>query len=138
MKHTVVMRNPQQGHEVLHRMWAYCKPYLMAGHTIVLKAQEETRSLEQNAKMWACLTDISRQVEWYGKRLEPEDWKHVFSASLRKLAVVPNLDGTGFVALGLSTSSMTKREMIDLIDVATAFGNERGVVWSDEHEEATA
>lgn len=97
----------------------------------VVRITPPTRSLEQNARLWAQLTDISQQVEWYGKRLTPEDWKHVFSASLRKLAVVPNLDGTGFVALGLSTSRMTKRELGDLIDLMTAFGNERGVRWTE-------
>lgn len=97
----------------------------------VVRITPPTRSLEQNARLWAQLTDISQQVEWYGKRLTPEDWKHVFSASLRKLAVVPNLDGTGFVALGLSTSRMTKRELGDLIDLMTAFGNERGVQWTE-------
>jgi hypothetical protein len=80
------------------------------------------------------LGDVSKQVDWYGKHLSAEDWKHVFSASLRKLAVVPNLDGTGFVALGLSTSRMTKAEMGDLMEIMGAFGAERGVVWSDPME----
>lgn len=100
-----------------------------AGYVVTIKPPG--RSLDQNARMWAMLGDISRHVEWYGKKLEPEDWKHVFTASLRRLSVVPNLDGTGFVALGLSTSRMTKAELGDLIDLMTAFGNERGVPWSE-------
>jgi hypothetical protein len=92
---------------------------------------EPTRNLEQNARMWAMLADISRQVDWYGKRLTSEDWKHVFSSSLRRLEVVPNLDGSGFVALGLSTSRMSKREMSDLIELMFAFGAERDVEWSE-------
>ena len=93
---------------------------------------EPTRSLEQNARLWASLTDVAEQVQWYGKTLTPEDWKHVFSASLRKLEVVPNLEGTGFVALGLSTSKMSKRQMSDLLELIAAFGAERGVVFHDE------
>lgn len=92
---------------------------------------EPTRSLDQNARLWAMLGDISRQVDWYGKKLSPEDWKHVFSSSLRKLEVVPNLDGTGFVALGLSTSKMSKRELGDLMELMAAFGAEREVIWTD-------
>jgi hypothetical protein len=92
---------------------------------------EPRRNLDQNARMWAMLADVSEQVDWYGSKLAPEDWKHIFSSSLRKLEVVPNLDGTGFVALGLSTSSMSKREMADLITLMAAFGDERGVVWSE-------
>jgi hypothetical protein len=92
---------------------------------------EPTRTLDQNARLWASLTDVSQQVNWYGKKLTPEDWKHIFSSSLRKLEVVPNLDGTGFVALGLSTSRMSKRELSDLIELINAFGAENGVIWTE-------
>ena len=107
-----------------------------AGYEVRFK--EPTRNSEQNARMWAMLGDVSRQVDWYGKKLMPEDWKHVFSASLRKLEVVPNLDGTGFVALGMSTSRMSKREMSDLIELVFAFGAERGVEWSEPKERVAA
>jgi hypothetical protein len=105
------------------------------GHVVTVA--EPTRTLEQNARLWACLGDISAQVEWYGKKLAPEDWKHVFSSALKKMDVVPNLDGTGFVALGLSTSRMSKRELSDLMELINAFGAERGVEWS-EHERLAA
>ncbi|RYE43950.1 MAG: recombination protein NinB [Hyphomicrobiales bacterium] len=97
----------------------------------VVTIAEPTRNADQNARMWAMLGDVSKQVDWYGKRLTPEDWKHIFSASIRKLEVVPNLDGTGFVALGMSTSSMSKREMSDLIELMFAFGAERDLAWTD-------
>lgn len=97
----------------------------------VLTVQEPTRTADQNAKLWPMLSDVSRQVEWYGRKLADEDWKHVFTASLRKLDVVPNLDGTGFVALGQSTSKMGKRQFADLIELIYAFGSERGVKWSE-------
>lgn len=94
----------------------------------IVKISEPTRNLEQNACLWALLGEISEQVEWYGRKLSAEDWKNVFSASLRKLEVVPNLDGTGFVALGQSTSRMTKREFSELLELIHAFAAERGVV----------
>jgi len=75
------------------------------------------------------LTDISKQVDWYGRKLSPDDWKHVFSAALKKQDVVPGLDG-GFVVLGLSTSKMTKAEMCDLQTLMEAFGAEKGVRFS--------
>jgi len=102
-----------------------------AAQGIVVTFAEPTRNLEQNAKLWACLSDVANQVEWYGRKLSPEDWKHLFSSSLKKLEVVPNLEGSGFVALGLSTSKMTKREMSDLIELIHAFGAERGVTFGE-------
>jgi hypothetical protein len=97
----------------------------------VVKIAPPTRSLESNAAMWASLADVSSQVVWHGRKLDAEDWKNVFTAGLRKLDVVPNIDGTGFVALGQSTSRMSKREMSDLLELIHAFGAEHGVEWSD-------
>ena len=99
------------------------------GYSVTIS--EPTRSLDQNARLWACLHDISTQVVWHGRKLDSESWKHVFTSALKKMDVVPNLDGTGFVALGLSTSRMSKREMADLMTLIDAFGDERGVVWSE-------
>lgn len=90
-----------------------------------------TRTLEQNAKLWAMLTDVSEQVNWHGQKLTPEDWKHVFSAALNQQRVVPNIDSTGFVVLGQSTSKMTVRQMADMIELINAFGAERGVRFKD-------
>jgi len=90
-----------------------------------------TRSLDQNARMWAMLGDVSKQVEWYGKKLSPEAWKCVFSASLKKQDVVPGLHGD-FVVIGQSTSAMTIREMSDLMELMAAFGAERGMRFTDE------
>lgn len=98
---------------------------------------EPRRSLDQNARLWALLADVSAQVNWHGKHLSSEDWKHVFSSALKKMEVVPNLDGTGFVALGLSTSRMSKRELGDLMTLIEAFGAERGVEWSETERVST-
>lgn len=124
------MWEPVQAHKALKAtIWPTLKAMLIAGHRMVVEVKPETRSLAQNRRLWSMLTDISEQVDWHGRKLTPEDWKHVFTASLRKLDVVPNLDGSGFVALGLSTSSMTKREMSDMQTLMEAFGAERGVMF---------
>lgn len=86
---------------------------------------EPSRNLEQNAALWAILSEVSEHVVWHGRKLTPEDWKHIFTASLKRMDVVPNLEGTGFVALGLSTSKMSKREFSDLLELVNAFAAER-------------
>ena len=105
---------------------AICRHVLTApeGHVVTIK--EATRNIEQNAKMWAMLADISAQVDWYGQKLTSEEWKDVFSASLKRTKVVPGLAG-GFVVCGQSTSKMTKAEMCELQELMEAFGAEKGV-----------
>jgi hypothetical protein len=118
--------NPVQAHKAFGNAWMHAKAMLMAGHKLRLSVKPETRSTAQNSRMWAMLEDVSRQVEWHGRKLSKEDWKHVFSASLKKQDAVPGIDG-GFVVLGQSTSKMTVREMNDLMTLMEAFGAEHEV-----------
>lgn len=97
----------------------------------VVQISEPTRSLESNAALWAVLTDVSEQVEWYGRKLPPEAWKHIFTAALEHQDVVPNLAGDGFVVLGLSTSKMGQKKFSMLLELINAFCAERGVVRGD-------
>ena len=130
-KLTIQCWEPVQAHAAMTaQIWPMLKSMLIAGHRMVLELKPVTRSLEQNAKMWACLTDISKQVNWYGNTLSPDDWKHVLSASLRKQRAVPGIDG-GFVVVGLHTSQMTIAEMSEMIELAHAFGADRGVLFHD-------
>lgn len=93
------------------------------------------RTLDQNAKLWPMLDDIARQVVWYGEKLSREDWKDVLTASLKRYRVVPGTDG-GFVACGLHTSQMSKRDFSELIELIYAFGAEQKVVWSEKAQTA--
>ncbi len=90
------------------------------------------RSISQNDRMWAMLTDISDQVQWHGLTLETEDWKLIFLDALkRELRMVPNIDGNGFVNLGRSSSDLSKAEMSDLIELLFMFGANHNVAWKD-------
>lgn len=118
---------PTQAHKVLtQQIWPLIKASIIAGHRMMIEVKQETRSLEANARMWAMLTDVSKQVDWYGRKLTPEEWKHVCTAALKKQDVVPGIDG-GFVVLGKSTSKMTKGEMSELQTLIEAFGAQQGV-----------
>lgn len=103
------------------------------GTRVEIKAAK--RSGAQNDKMWAMLTDVSEQLMWHGKRLRADDWKLMFLDALkRELRCVPNIDGTGFVNLGRSSSDLSKQEMGDLLELISAFGAQHGVKFGDEEE----
>jgi hypothetical protein len=106
-----------------------------AGTRLEFKATK--RSLPQNSRLWAMLTDVATQLKWHGQRLTAEDWKFVFLDALkRELRIVPNLDGTGFVNLGRSSSDLTKDEMSALMELIAAFGANHGVVFHERAEAA--
>jgi NinB protein len=119
-------------HDTARQMAVRAVTRAPAGYVVEVKPK--TRTLDQNARMWAMLAEIAQQVEWHGQKLAAEDWKHVFSASLKQQRAVPGLDG-GFVVLGQSTSKMTIREMSDLMEVASAFGAQHEVRFSGNAEQ---
>lgn len=96
-----------------------------AGTTVEFRAPR--RSNDQNALMWSLLTQISQQVEWFGKFRSPEDWKDLTTAALRHAEFVPGITPGTLVPLGMRTSQMTSAEISDLIESLYAFGAERGV-----------
>lgn len=112
--------------------WQWIKAMLFAGHRLLLEVKTETRSAKQNRVMWSCLADLSEQVTWFGKKLKKEGWKDFITGHLDGQDLVPNMDGTGFISIqrGRSTSQMTIKEMIAVIDLCHAFGADKGVVWS--------
>jgi hypothetical protein len=121
---TIIVSNDND--RLLAASWAQKSP---DGTRIEFKRSK--RTLPQNDLMWARLTEISRQVEWYGQMLTNDDWKEMFTASLKKQRVVPGLDAGTFVVLGMRTSDMSAEEMGNLLDLIDAFAAERGVSFKE-------
>jgi hypothetical protein len=62
------------------------------GTRVELKAAK--RTLPQNDRMWAMLTDIAAQKEHCGRKYTPDQWKVLFMhACGREMQFVPTLDG---------------------------------------------
>lgn len=104
---------------------------------IAFKASK--RTLPQNDRMWAMLTDIAEQKEHSGRKYPAEKWKCIFMAALgQEMQFVPSLDGKSFLPLGYSSSDLSKEEMTDLIELMFAWGAENGVVFRDTPPPADA
>ena len=102
---------------------------------LVVKIQPITRTLEQNSKLHAMLTDISKQCEFNGKRLDVDNWKAIF-VSAHKIAT----GGQAEMAIGLegevinlreSTAQMGVKRMASLIEYITSWGVQNGVHFND-------
>lgn len=91
------------------------------------------RSLPQNDHMWSLLTDISVQKEHHGRKYTPDQWKVIFLAAIgREVQFIPQLNGSGFIPWGQSSSDLSKKEMSDLIEFILAWGAENGVAFHDK------
>jgi hypothetical protein len=100
------------------------------GASILFKRNK--RTLPQNDRFWAMLTDVAEQAEHFGRKYQPDIWKLIFMAALgREVQFVPSLDGTTVVPLGYHSSDLDKDEMTELMDFIDAWGAEHGVTFHD-------
>ncbi len=132
MKRTFIIKTP----EIAERAQAIIATLpLEPVHEVVIREARSIRTLEQNAKMWAMLTDISEQVNWYGEKLTEEEWKDVLTAGLLRQKVVPGIEG-GFVVIGARTSKMSIKLMAQVIELAEYFGGLHEVRFKDQGRSA--
>lgn len=135
--------NAQQGHAALLGLWPQIKSMLMAGHRLTVEVKEMTRSVEQNAKLHATLSDIARQVEWAGKHRDVDTWKRLLTAAWLRargesVEILPAVDGHGVDVVFRRTSSLTVKECAELLEFVQAWAAEQGVrlsapEWMEEH-----
>jgi hypothetical protein len=127
MTHAVVLASPAaraRAHGLIEK----------APPGFVCKIQEPKRTLEQNDRMWAMLTDISVAMPM-GRRHTPDDWKAIFmNACGWECQFVEGLDGRPFPK-GFRSSDLTKTQMTSLIEFMFAFGAEHEIRWSDPKEQ---
>jgi hypothetical protein len=121
---TIILRGPHQ--RDLARSWIDIAP-----QNAVVNIREEARNKDQNAKMWAMLSDISR-AKPEGRLHTPEMWKALMmKACGHEVQFLNGLDGEPFPA-GFRSSKLSKGQMRDLIEFIAFYGAQHGVKWSDD------
>lgn len=97
-----------------------------------IEFKKPKRSIPQNDRMWAMLTDIASQKEHAGRKYTPDQWKVLFMhACGREVQFIPALDNTTFIPWGQSSSDLSKEEMTNLIEFMFAWGAENSVTFHD-------
>lgn len=95
----------------------------------VVNVREPARSLDQNAKLWAMLSDISRAAP-EDRRWTTDVWKAAFMHALgHEVQWQPGLNGQPF-PVGYRSSRLTKEQFGDLITMVQEYGDRHGVTWT--------
>lgn len=133
---TVFLNNAHDGHVVFTALWAWMKPFLMAGWQLSIKATPKKRTDGQNERFHAICGDIAKSgLPWAGKPRTPAQWK-VLLVSGHAVAtgegaeIIPGLEDE-FVNIRESTAQMSVRRGSSLIEYATAFAVSKGVQLND-------
>jgi len=122
MTQTVILRGAAQ-RDLAQRMIA------AAPQDAVVRIAPQSRTLNQNALLWALLSDVARSKP-LGRCHTAEVWKELFChACGHAVQFETGLNGQPFPT-GFRTSKMSKAQMADLITFILAWGDEQGVRWS--------
>lgn len=109
------------------------KAALQAGHKLELEIKRESKSRDQEEMYHAIIGQVAKQASHLGAKWSAEDWKRFLVWQFAKEVgistgkLVPSLDGTGIVQLGLQTRKFTKDEASQFTEWLIAWTAENGV-----------
>lgn len=104
----------------------------IAPQDAVVTIKEGTRTLGQNAKLWAMLSDIARHKP-EGRVMTAESWKAAFMSALgHEILWQPGIDNGPPFPAGFRSSRLSKSQMADLITFIQEYGDRHGVRWSEK------
>ena len=131
---TMSLYNAKQAHQAIKTAWMHAKGWLLAGgQRLTLEIRPEKRSDAQNRLLHACLSEISKQVEWAGAKRDVDTWKRLLTAAWLRargepIEMLPALDGHGVDIVFRRTSQLTKAECAELSEFVMAWAAERDIV----------
>lgn len=96
-----------------------------AGTRVTFEDPEATDA--QLVRMRIMLEEVSRCVEWHGRKLTAREWRRMFLAVVRSAEIVPGIeDGTAFI-LFEKNDTPSVDEASGIIELALKFAAERGL-----------
>lgn len=122
----------KQAHTAILHAWRVVKGWIKDGNRLTLEIRPEKRSDAQNRLLHACLSEISKKVEWAGARRDVDTWKRLLTAAWLRtrgesVEVLPALDGKGVDVVFRKTSQLTKAECAELSEFVMAWASNSGV-----------
>ena len=133
MSETFILR-PGNARERMADAWKFCCGILQLEKPVRVSIEElrPRGSIEQNAKFHAICGDLARGMKWAGREIDGEAWKRLLvdawarETGRAQASMVPSLDGSSVVNLGIQTHRLTVGEMCELIEFAQAYATEHG------------
>ena len=128
------LTSTEQAKTSIRHNWEKITKALDAGKHLTMEIKFASKSREQEEKYHAMINDIAKQAQHLGAKWSSEDWKRLLvdqylrEAQDKQSKIIPNLDGTGIVQLGLQTRKFTKEQASEFVEWLYAWAAENGVV----------
>ena len=114
-------------------MWEKAKPVLESGTALDVEIKRQSKTRPQERLYHKYIGKVAKQARHLSCTYNEEDWKRILvDAYLRETnqssgQVIPNLDGTGVIQLGLQTRLFTKEQASEFVTWLEAWCAHNGV-----------
>lgn len=131
------LQNPEQASALMAKIWPKVKDNLRSGKLLQMEIKAESKSRDQEEKYHAMISEIATQAQHLGAKWDAESWKRFLvyefckQLGLPQGQIVPSLDGSGIVQLGLQTRDFSKERAGEFITFLEAWGATNGIIYKD-------
>lgn len=132
------LRTPEQATSLMQTIWPKVKEAIKSGKHLSLEIKAVNKSREQEEKYHAMIGDIAKQASHLGSKWDAESWKRFLlwqfakDTNTNQGQIVPSLDGTGIVQLGLQSRNFTKEQASEFVEWLHAWGAENGITFTEK------
>jgi hypothetical protein len=127
-----------QATSLMKHLWPKVKEALAAGRKLTLEIKPASKSRDQEEKYHAIIGDIAKQAQHMGAKWSAEDWKRLLVDKYMRehwhsdLTIIPNLDSTGIVQLGVQTRKFTKEQASEFVAFLICWCDQNGIELNDD------
>lgn len=131
------LQTSEQASALMAKIWPKVKDSLKAGKPLRMEIKPENKSRDQEKKYYAMIGEIATQASHLGAKWDAEDWKRLLvdlfakETGLQGGKIIPSLDSTGIVQLGLQTRNFTKEQAAEFITFLESWGATNGIIFKD-------
>ena len=132
------LTSPQQASDLMNRLWPRVKESLSVGKKLTLEIKDASKSREQEKLYHELIGQIAKQAQHLGAKWSTEDFKRLLvdqfarEIGINSGRIVPNLDGTGIVQLGVQTRKFTVDQGSQFIEWLYAWAANNGVTIDEQ------
>ena len=122
----------------MQTIWPKVKEAIKSGKQLSIEIKAISKSREQEEKYHAMIGDISKQAQHLGSKWDAESWKRFLLWQYAKESgtsqgqIVPSLDGTGIVQLGLQSRHFSKEEASEFVEWLFSWGANNGITFTEK------
>jgi len=127
-----------QATSLMKHLWPKVKDALAAGRKLTLEIKPASKSRDQEEKYHAIIGDIAKQAQHMGAKWDADDWKrllvdqYVKDQGLNGSKIIPSLDGSGIVQLGMQTRKFTKEQASEFVAFLICWCDQNGIELNDD------